>query len=89
MGWLGFIVTVLAELATGGRGGGWWLTTPKRIGIFTIIFPSLKAIHSKTYILQDPVHGIAAGVEQVVVHLHVGDELVNPTLLHHGKDSIK
>jgi hypothetical protein len=62
-------------------------TTPKRVDIFTIIFPSLKA--SNTYILQDPVHGIAAGVEQVVVHLHVGDELVDPALLHHGKDRIK
>ncbi len=73
------------------HGEGWegvcWLARSKTVVFCILFFYHWKL--SNTYILQDPVHGIAAGVEQIVVHLHVGDELVNSALLHRGKDRIK
>ena len=35
----------------------------------------------KAYILQDSVHGVAAGLEEEVVQHHVGQDQVNSTLL--------
>lgn len=34
-------------------------------------------MNSRTYTFRHPVHGISAGIEQIVVYNHVGDQLVD------------